>query len=119
MKVVSLSALGTGRLYHPGNIPGTHFCYRLSQPQGHSAARTIMSMKHSNGTSEIEPATFRFLAQCLNQLRHLVPTWRKKIRDGCVQLGHEYAYGEKKKRDGCVQLGHEYTRTEHEGVRIR
>jgi hypothetical protein len=21
-----------------GNIPGTHFCYRLSQPQGHSAA---------------------------------------------------------------------------------
>jgi hypothetical protein len=22
----------------PGNIPGTHFCYRLSQPQVHSAA---------------------------------------------------------------------------------
>jgi hypothetical protein len=21
----------------PGNFPGTHFCYRLSQPQGHSA----------------------------------------------------------------------------------
>ena len=29
----------------PGNIPGTHFCYRLSQPQGHSAAGRIMSMK--------------------------------------------------------------------------
>jgi len=26
MKVVRLSALGTGRLYPPGNIPGTHFC---------------------------------------------------------------------------------------------
>jgi len=26
MKVVSLSALRTGRLYPPGNIPGTHFC---------------------------------------------------------------------------------------------
>jgi hypothetical protein len=26
MKVVSLSALCTGRLYPPGNIPGTHFC---------------------------------------------------------------------------------------------
>jgi hypothetical protein len=26
MKVVRLSALGTGRLYQPGNIPGTHFC---------------------------------------------------------------------------------------------
>jgi len=21
----------------PGNAPGTHFCYRLSRPQGHSA----------------------------------------------------------------------------------
>jgi len=26
MKVVRLSALHTGRLYAPGNIPGTHFC---------------------------------------------------------------------------------------------
>jgi len=26
MKVVTLSALRTGRLYPPGNIPGTHFC---------------------------------------------------------------------------------------------
>jgi hypothetical protein len=25
-KVVKLSALRTGRLYPPGNIPGTHFC---------------------------------------------------------------------------------------------
>jgi hypothetical protein len=31
----------------PGNIPGTHFCYRLSQPQGNSAAGRIMSMKNS------------------------------------------------------------------------
>jgi hypothetical protein len=29
----------------PGNIPGTHFCWRLSQPQNHSAAGRIMSMK--------------------------------------------------------------------------
>jgi hypothetical protein len=26
MKVVRLSALGPGRLYPSGNIPGTHFC---------------------------------------------------------------------------------------------
>jgi hypothetical protein len=26
MKVVEMSALRTGRLYPPGNIPGTHFC---------------------------------------------------------------------------------------------
>jgi hypothetical protein len=31
----------------PGIIPDTHFCYRLSQPQGHSAAGKIMSMKNS------------------------------------------------------------------------
>jgi len=48
MKVIRLSAVRTGRLYPPGNIPGTHFCYRLSQPQGHSAAGRIMSMKNSN-----------------------------------------------------------------------
>ena len=33
-KVVRLSVLHTGRLYPPGNIPGTHFCKRLSRPQG-------------------------------------------------------------------------------------
>jgi len=26
MNVVKLSALRTGRIYPPGNIPGTHFC---------------------------------------------------------------------------------------------
>jgi hypothetical protein len=33
----------------PGNIPGTHFCFRLSQPQGHSAAGK-MSNKNSSDT---------------------------------------------------------------------
>jgi hypothetical protein len=42
MKMVRLSALRTGRIYPPRNIPGTHFCYRLSRPQGHSAAERIM-----------------------------------------------------------------------------
>jgi hypothetical protein len=50
MKVVRLSAPRTGRLYLPGNIPGTHFCYRLSQPQGQNATARITSMKNSNGT---------------------------------------------------------------------
>ena len=35
----------------PGNAPGTHFCYRLSRPQGHSAIGRIMSVKNSNDTS--------------------------------------------------------------------
>ena len=34
----------------PGNTPGTHFCYRLSRPQGHSGIGRIMSMKNSNDT---------------------------------------------------------------------
>jgi len=35
-----------------GNIPGAHFCSRPSQPQGHSAAGSIMSMKNSNNNVE-------------------------------------------------------------------
>ena len=50
MKVARLSALRTGRLYPPGNIPGTRFCYKLSRPQGHSAARRIVSMENCNDT---------------------------------------------------------------------
>ena len=66
MQVVRLSALRASRLYLPGDIPGTHFCQRLSQPHGHSAAGRIMAMKNSNDT-------FRLVAQGLNQLRHRVP----------------------------------------------
>ena len=33
-----------------GNPPGTHFCQRLSRPQGHSAIGRIMSLKNSNDT---------------------------------------------------------------------
>jgi hypothetical protein len=47
MKVERLPAPRTDRLYPPRNIPGTHFCYRLSQPQGPSAAGR-MSMKNSS-----------------------------------------------------------------------
>jgi len=50
MKVVRLSALRTGRFYPPGNIPGTHFCERLSQPHGQSEAGRIMSMENSSDT---------------------------------------------------------------------
>ena len=50
MKVERLSALRAGRFYTPGDIPGTHFGWRLSQPQGHSAAGRITSMKNSNDT---------------------------------------------------------------------
>jgi hypothetical protein len=34
----------------PGNTHGTHFCWRLSRPQGHSATGKVMSLKNSNDT---------------------------------------------------------------------
>jgi len=43
--VVRLSAPCTGRLYIPANIPGIHFCSKLSTLQGHNAAGRIKSMK--------------------------------------------------------------------------
>jgi len=46
-------------MHPPGNISGTRLqCY--------NAAGSIMS-------SVIEPATFRPVAECINELRHLVP----------------------------------------------
>ena len=73
MKAVRLSALHTGRLYPPGNIPGTHFWGRPSRPQGHSVARRIMSLKNSSdiiGNRTLEPMTFQLIAQCLRPLSH-------------------------------------------------
>ena len=48
------TAQGSGKVFSlmprpnlpPGNPPGTHFCQRLSRPQGHSAIGRIMSMKN-------------------------------------------------------------------------
>jgi len=67
-KAIPLQVWTHRPLLPPGNIPGTHFCQGLSQPQGNSAAGRIMSMKNSD---QIEPATFRLVAQCLNQLHQL------------------------------------------------
>jgi hypothetical protein len=66
MKVVRLSPLRTGRFYPTGNIPGNHFCKRLSRaivrPEG------LCQWKIPTTTSGIEPATFRLVAQC----RHII-----------------------------------------------
>jgi hypothetical protein len=35
-------------LFTPRKIPGTHFCYRLSRPQSHSAPGRIKSTEKSN-----------------------------------------------------------------------
>ena len=48
IKVVNLSALSTGHLYPLGNIPGTHFCWKLRaivRPEG------LFQWKNSNYTT--------------------------------------------------------------------
>jgi hypothetical protein len=47
-KVVRLSILYTGCFCLPQNIPGTHFCKRLSRTQGYSASGRIMSITLSS-----------------------------------------------------------------------
>jgi hypothetical protein len=60
---VSLSALRAGRLFPPGYLSGTHFCYRLSRLQGHIAAGKIRSIEeHPITSSGIEPPMFRPVA---------------------------------------------------------
>jgi hypothetical protein len=43
-----LSALRAGRTLPPRKISGTHFCWRLSRPHGHSAAGRVRSIEESN-----------------------------------------------------------------------
>jgi hypothetical protein len=58
----------------PGNAPGTHFCLRMSRPQGHSAIGRILCQRKIPMTpAGIEPATFQCVAQHLNHCATAVP----------------------------------------------
>jgi len=71
VKVVSHTNLPT---LTPGNAPGTHFCYRLSQLQCHSKVRRILYQWQITMTpAEIEPATYQFVVQYLTHCAAAVP----------------------------------------------
>jgi hypothetical protein len=66
----------------PGNIPGTHFCYRLSQPQGHSAAGRIML---TNNSSDTIGSRTRDLPACSAVPQQTAPPRPRRTLHGAAQ----------------------------------
>jgi hypothetical protein len=69
MKMVRLSALRTGRHHHPGSTPVRGWV----DPRATVRPEVLCQWKIVVTLSGMEPATFRLVAQCLNQLHHYVP----------------------------------------------
>jgi hypothetical protein len=70
MEVVSVSALRTSRLYPPGNTVDTYSFRDWDD---------TTTRERPGGISGIETATFRFVAQCLNQLFYRLPYMKQGL----------------------------------------
>jgi hypothetical protein len=57
----------------PGNTPDTHFYWRLSRPQGHSATGRIKSPKNSNDTIRTRTRDLPVCSIVPSPLRHRAP----------------------------------------------
>jgi hypothetical protein len=69
---VRLSALRAGRPLPPRKIPGTHFYENWVDPRAIVRLEGLGQLKKFTSSGP-EPATFRLVAQCLNQLRYRPP----------------------------------------------
>jgi hypothetical protein len=72
VKVASLSALRTGRLHPPGNIPGTVSVRGWIDPRATVRPEGLRQWKIPMTPSGIEPQAYRFVAQCLIRPREYV-----------------------------------------------
>jgi hypothetical protein len=59
--------------FTPSTISGTHFCYRLSRHQGHTAAGRIRSIEKSSDLIGNQTRDLQACSKYLNQLRYRVP----------------------------------------------
>jgi hypothetical protein len=74
------------------SVSGTHFCWRPSKPQGLVRQEGLGKFKKIT-SPDIEPATFRFVAYCLNHYATACPGSVTAVRKAIRNLMHSmYLY---------------------------